>query len=245
MVAIAGLQSAWAAGLGETETPRQEPPPCPTPASRPTDAVILADRMVRRDSGQLLIDLSTRDDLQREIAEALRLVRAAYPEVAGVHAREQYRASVLILGLEAPLLQRAQSMFDAAGGVVTLRTGDRELDALNARLGLRGARLLEPLGVILCFGPEFNVAAATAVYSRLDGVSYAEPDTPVGDGPDIEVARVLGDWYLVFRHAWGDCPSGCINEQFFFIVITGGSVAQADPEAPPFRRLMRARGWGY
>lgn len=244
-VAIASLQSAWAAGLGETEIPRQEPTPCPGPVSRPSDAVILADRMVRRDSGQLLIDLSTRDEMQREIADALRLVRAAYPEVAGVHAREQYRASMLILGLEPPLLRRAQGMFDAAGGVVTLRTGVRELDALNARLGLRGARLLEPLGVIFCFGPELNVMAAAAAYARLDEVSYAEPDTYLGDGPDIAAARAHGEWYLVFRHAWGDCPSGCINEQFFVFVITGGSVAQADSEAPPIRRLMRDRGWGY
>ncbi len=243
VVAIASLQSAWAAGLGETETPRQEPTPCPAPVSRPSDAVILADRMVRRDSGQLLIDLSTRDEMQREIADALRLVRAAYPEVAGVHAREQYRASMLILGLEPPLLQRARGMFDPAGGVMTLRTGDRELDTLNAKLGLRGARLLEPLGVIFCFGPELNVVAAAAAYARLDGVSYAEPDAPVGDGPDIAAARVNGDWYLVFRNAWGDCPAGCISEQFSVFVVTGGSVAQADSAAPAIRRLMRARGW--
>ena len=248
VVAIGSLQSARAAGLGETEVPRQEPTPCPAPVSRPSDAVILADRMVRRDSGQLLIDLSTRDELQREIADALRLVRAAYPEVAGVHAREQYRASMLILGLEAPLLQRAQSMFDAAGRVVTLRTGDRELDTLNVRLGLRGAKLLEPLGVVFCFGPELNVVAAAAAYSRLDGVSYAEPDAHVRDGPDIAVARVNGDWYLVFRNAWGDCPAGCINQQFYSLVVSGGQVRraeQADYGATRFRRLMRAREWGY
>ena len=244
-VAIASLQSAWASGLGETEIRWQEPTPCPAPVSRRSDAVILADRMVRRDSGQLLVDLSTRDELQREIADALRLVRAAYPEVAGVHAREQYRASMLILGLEPPLLRRAQGMFDAAGGVVTLRSGVRELDALNARLGLRGARLQEPLGVIFCFGPELNVVAAAAAYSRLDGVSFAEPDRAVGDGPDIAATRVNGDWYLVFRNAWGDCPAGCINEQFSVFAITGGSVAQADSEAPPIRRLMRDGGWGY
>ena len=244
-VAIASLQSAWAAGLGETEILRQVPTPCPTPVCQRSDAVILADRMVRRDSSQLLVDLSARDELKREIADALRLVRAAYPEVAGVHAREQYRASMLILGLEPPLLRRAQGMFDAAGGVVTLRSGVRELDALNARLGLRGARLMESLGVILCFGPELNVVAAAAAYSRLDGVSYAEPDARLGDGPDIAAVRAHGEWYLVFRYAWGDCPSGCIGEQFSVFVITGGSVAQADSEAPPIRRLMRDRGWGY
>ena len=141
-------------------------------------------------------------------------------------------------------MSRVQGMFDGAGRVVTLRTGALELDALNAELGLRGAKLLEPLGVIFCFGPALNVAAAAAAYSKLDGISYAEPDARLGDGPDLEAARVNGDWYLVFRHAWGDCPAGCINEQFSFFVIAGGTSRQADSEAAPFRLLMAARGWG-
>ena len=244
VVAISGLQPAWAAGLGETETPRPESTPCPGPASQRSDAAILADRIAGHDSGQLLLNLACLEELEREIAGALRVVRAAHAEVAGIRARERYRPSMLILGLERPLLQRVQGMFDPAGGLVSLRTGDPGLDALNARLGLRGARFLESLGVIFCFGPELNVMAAAAAYSRLDGVSYAEPDARVGDGPDIAAARVNGDWYLVFRHAWGDCPAGCINEQFSFFAITGGGVAQADPSGAPVRWLMAEKGWG-
>jgi hypothetical protein len=151
---------------------------------------------------------------------------------------------MLILGLEPPLLRRVQGMFDGAGRVVTLRTGALELDALNAELGLRGAKLLELLGVIFCFGPALNVAAAAAAYSKLDGISYAEPDARLGDGPDLEAVRVNGEWYLVFRNAWGDCPAGCINEQLSFFVIAGGSVRQADSEAAPFGLLLADRGWG-
>ena len=243
VAAITSLQAAWAAGLGETETPAQGPAPCPPPAGERSDAAILADRIVRRDSGQLLLDLSARDQLHRELADALRLVRAAYPEVAGIHARERYRPSMLILGLEPPLLRRVQGMFDPAGEVATLRTGAPELDALNARLGLRGARPMGSLGVIYCFGPELNVIVAAAAYARLNGVSYAEPDLRLGDSPDLEAARVDGDWYLVFRNAWGDCPSGCINEQFSFFAIAGGSVTRAAPEEAPFRLLMHHRGW--
>ena len=241
--AITSLQAAWAAGLGETDTPAQGPTPCPPPAGERSDAAILADRIVRRDSGQLLLDVAIRDQLQREIADALGLVRAAYPEVAGIHARERYRPSMLILGLEPPLRRQVQGMFDPAGAVATLRTGAPELDALNARLGLRGARSMGSLGVIFCFGPELNVVTAATAYTRLSGVSHADPDTRLGDGPDIAAARIDGDWYLVFRNAWGDCPAGCINEQFFVFVITGGHVRQAHLEAAPVRLLMRGRGW--
>ena len=243
LVAFAVLHPSAASGLAETETPAPGPAPCPPPAGERSDPAILADRIVRRDGGHLLLDLAARDQLQRELAEALRLIRTAYPEVAGIHARERYRPSMLILGLEPPLLRQVQAMFDHAGEVATLRTGAPELDALNVRLGLRGARSMGSLGVIYCFGPYLNVVTAAAAYSRLSGVSYAEPDTRLGDGPDIEAVRVDGDWYLVLRNAWGDCPAGCINEQFFFFVVTGGQVRRTDDEAAPFRLLMRERGW--
>lgn len=198
---------------------------------------------MRRGNSDLRLDLSSQDELEREISDGLRQVRAAHPEVAGIQARERYRRSMLILGLEPPLRRRVQGMFDRSGGMITLRTGSRELDALNAELELRGARFLDPLGVIFCFGPDLNAVAAAVAYSKLDGVSYAEPETRLGDAPDIEAARVNGDWYLVFRNAWGDCPSGCINEQLFFFVIAGQSVRQADSEEAPFRLLMADRGW--
>ena len=243
LVVFAVLHPTAASGLAETEIPAHEPAPCPPPAGKRSDAAILADRIVRRDSGQLLIDLTARDELERELADVLMLVRAAHPDVVGSHAREQYRTAMLILGLEPPLLQRVQGTFNPSGEVATLRTGDPELDALNARLGLRGARSMGSLGVIFCFGPELNVVTAAAAYSRLSGVSYAEPDTLLGDGPDLEAARVDGDWYLVFRHAWGDCPSGCINEKFSFFVIAGGSVTRAHSDEGPFRLLMHGRKW--
>ena len=242
-VVFAVLHPTMASGLADAETPAQGPTPCPAPTGERSDAAILADRIVRRGSGKLLLDLTARDELERELADALKLVRAAHPDVAGIHARERYRPAMLILGLEPPLQRQAQGMFDNAGGVVPLRTGDRELDALNAELGLRGAKSLGPLGVIFCFGPELNVVAAAAAYSRLDGVSYAEPETRLGDGPDLEAVPVNGDWYLVFRNAWGDCPAGCINEQFFSFVITDGQVRQADLEVARLHLLMRDSGW--
>ena len=243
LVVFAVLHPTAASGLAETEIPAHEPAPCPPPAGKRSDAAILADRIAGRDRGRLLLDLAIRNELERELDAVLRLVRASHPDVAGIHAREQYRPAMLILGLEPPLLRRVQGMFNHAGEVTTLQTGAPELDALNARSGLRGARSMGSLGVIFCFGPELNVVAAAAAYSKLNRVSYAEPDLRLGDGPDVEAAPIDGDWYLVFRNAWGDCPSGCINEQFFFFVIAGGSVTRAASEEAPFRLLMHHREW--
>ena len=244
VMAAASLQNACAAGLVHSEVPSQESSLCPPPAGERSDAAILADRIMSRTSSRLLFDGSFHDELAREAEDMLRMVRAAHPGVAGIHARELYRPDTLILGLEPPMLQRVQGMFDASGRMVTLRTGAPELDSLNAELRLRGAKLLGPAAVIFCFGPALNSPAAAAVYAGLDGISYAEPDTHAGDGPDLDAARVDGDWYLIFRNAWGDCPSGCINEQLSFFVVSGGTVRPAASEAEPFRRLMAERGWG-
>ena len=244
VVAAASLQNACAAGLVDGEVPSRESAVCPPPAGKRSDAAILADRIMRRDSAQLRLDPSSRNKLAREIADVLRMVRAAHPDVASVHVRGLFRPDTLILGLEPPMLQRVQGMFDTSGRTVTLRTGAPELDSLNAELGLRGAKLLGQASVAFCFGPVLNLLPAAAAYSGLDGISYAEPDTYAGDGSDINAARADGDWYLIFRNAWGDCPSGCINEQFSFFVISGGTVSQTNSGAAPFRRLMAERGWG-
>ena len=243
VMAAASLQNACAAGLVDSEVPSRESAVCPPPAGERGDAAILADRIMSRSSSRLLFDPPIHDELAREAEDVLRMVRAAHPGVAGIHVRGLFRPDTLILGLEPPMLQRVQGMFDTSGRTVTLRTGAPELDSLNAELGLRGAKLLGQASVAFCFGPVLNLPPAAAAYSGLDGISYAEPDTYAGDGPDIDAARADGDWYLIFRNAWGDCPSGCINEQFSFFVISGGTVSQTNSGAAPFRRLMAERGW--
>jgi hypothetical protein len=54
---------------------------------------------------------------------------------------------------------------------------------------------------------------------------------------------VDGAWYLIFRDASGDCPSGCIDEQFFFFTVSAGSVMPGDAGAAPFQTLLAERGW--
>ena len=46
----------------------------------------------------------------------------------------------------------------------------------------------------------------------------------LGDGSDIEAAWVDGAWYLVFREAWGDCPSGCLYWALHYFIEREGEV---------------------
>ena len=243
LVVLAGLQQACAAGLGGSADAARESFRCPAPPGDRPEAAILADRILSRTGSRLVFVPSHRDELAGEIAEVIHAVRTAHPDVAGIWARELVRPDTLILAIEPPLAQPVRGMFDDSGRVVALRTGGPELDSLNDAVGLRGAKLLNASTVLFCFAPVLNVPAAAAAYAGLDGISHAEPDAFVGDGPDIEAARVHGTWYLIFRDASGDCPSGCINERLFYFTVSEGAVMQGDPEAAPFQRLMAERGW--
>ena len=52
---------------------------------------------------------------------------------------------------------------------------------------------------------------------------------------------------MVARRAWGDCPSGCINEELYFFIVDGNEVDQVDPAQAmgiaEFRELVMNRGW--
>ena len=53
-------------------------------------------------------------------------------------------------------------------------------------------------------------------------------------------------WYVLARRAWGDCPSGCINDEFFFFIVNGVDVERIDPAQAmgiaEFRELVTNRG---
>ncbi len=59
------------------------------------------------------------------------------------------------------------------------------------------------------------------------------PDAQMGDGPGIQALHADGDWFLVFRDAWGDCPSGCLFSELHFFVADENRIARIDSEDAP------------
>lgn len=92
-----------------------------------------------------------------------------------------------------------------------------------------------------------NVFQASLLYSALDGIDHAQPDMLLGDGPDIEASKAGGTWYVVFRRAWGDCPAGCLHQEFRFFTVSDGRVDQLAParaaDTDAFAALLAERGW--
>ena len=209
-----------------------------------SDARVLADRMLRRQSPGLLLNLERRDRLSQEIGHVLGQLREAYPKTWEVSARMDHRPGMLLVGLKPALLTPLMSALQEDATL----TGNVEFDALNERLGLSDAHIFLHAGVAaLHFAKYVNLDAASRAYRKTPGVMFAEPDAQLGDGPDIEVVKVQGIWYVVVRKAWGDCVSGCTHEELSFYTVENGRVhrieAQQALQEAAFAKLAEIRGW--
>lgn len=240
-LAVFALVFACALQTGETETASHEMAEDPDTVS---DAGVLADRMLRRQSSGLLLDPERRDRLSQEIGQVLGQLREAYPKTWEVSARMDHRPGMLLVGLK-PALLATLVLAQRENGTLT---GNAEFDALNERLGLSDAQVFRRAGVAaLHFAKYVNLEAASKAYRKIPGVLFAEPDAQLGDGPDIEAVRMQEIWYVVVREAWGDCVSGCTHEELSFYTIENDKVrrieAQQALQEAAFAKLAEIRGW--
>ena len=232
------------AGLDAPLVVRVEPREVVTPA----EAVVLAHRILQRESAALLLDAGHRDALAREIEAVLARIRDADPSAAAVMVRPSHVHGRLILDLDPDLLETLSGLLDSATGPIALRTGQAEFDALNARLGLSTVTLYPPFGIaVFHIDEHVNIGAAIEAYPALAGVARAEPDVHLGDGPDIDASKIGGSWHVVVRKAWGDCPSGCLQQQLSFFSVTDTEVTRIEQVRAigmvEFVALGEGRGW--
>ena len=186
--------------------------------------------------------------LGHQVKQALSLIRRAYPAMAEVHVREEYRPGRIILGLEGELRDTVVGTWNDENALAPPPTGHAAFDALNAKLGLRAAETLRHGGfAFLDVDERVDVVEAAFAYFMIDGVDYARPEWAVGDGPDIDAAKVQGAWHFVFRNAWGDCPAGCIHSELSFFTVVGVAIQRIEPPEAramePFATLLADRGW--
>lgn len=149
-----------------------------------------------------------------QIAMDLMTIRLLYPEVAEITARPDW----------------------IPGGVLVRLSGDAwedyqagEYTALDSMNTLLGASIISEYPMISllylrteeCYHPDFLVAE----YGQIEGIIYAEPNGVGGDGDDIFSTEV---GYYTFKHGYGDCPAGCIYEDYWVFQVDGGTVTLLD-----------------
>ena len=214
-----------------------------------SEAELLAARILQREGRLFPADEAARRGLTRDIEAVLSRIRDKYQEMAEIVARETPETPRgVILELEPDLLDAVDRVVGNASTPVPLRTGNVEFDCLNALLGLRAVDAFPFFDtVVFHFEHPIDFMESVARYSTIEGVGYVEPNALLGDGPDIGMRRSQQDWYVVFRDASGDCPSGCVYEELHFFVVKGGEVERVVParalEMPEFSVIVVERGW--
>ncbi len=208
-----------------------------------SDAEILADIILARETEDFFFDIPRRNQLVGEIEGVLSLIRAAYPLMNGIHAREGSEPGMLWIRLERDFYEILKEMLQDKQGSFRFETGNAEFDALNAKLGVQNVRWGGDTfkSVFLYFDQRVNLRVAIEAYSMVEGVGEVWRNPSVGDRPDIKAFKQGATWYVIFRNGWGDCPAGCIYEESFCFTVTGTDVATI-PTAqaqtmPPFQEL--------
>ena len=194
-----------------------------------SEPTILADRVLADQSDALLFDIEKRDILISEIEQVLKLVRETHPATAEISALENNQPGALIVGLTSGLMKSVSEIVGGENRYITLYTGNEEFDALSSRLGVHAILPYKVFdNVILYFKFPVNLLQAQIEYSMIAGVEDAKLNSQLGDFFDIEMVKSKNEWFLKFRKAWGDCPSGCLFEELMFFRVREGEVKRIE-----------------
>ena len=80
--------------------------------------------------------------------------------------------------------------------------------------------LLDWLGLTgLSFRGRLHAHRLAELYSVLPGTWAVSPAASRGDWPNVYSRQTREGMTYLFRHGWGDCPSGCIYSEFWYFRV--------------------------
>jgi len=209
-----------------------------------TDGFIMATDILKEGSSELKISRRTRDALSAEIDGVLALVRTGRPNLESIHARA-HTTSLVEVNLEPELMNRLVDLWNEGEVSGSFVTGAPDFDLLNAVVGLCDIYPLRSIDwVFLYLDSTVNGWVAANLYESAAGVLDSFSGSFKLDNPVVEAVKQSDTWFVVFRDAWGDCPSGCLKEELFFYAVTDGEVTEvhrADAFADPAFQQVLAR----
>lgn len=153
-------------------------------------------------SGKLLAPQS----VVQKIAEDLKTIRAAYPQVKDVVHSAPWVVGELIAKLS-----------DAQFGRILLKYGP-----VTSSKSFGEYKLLK-------FTEKYNPVVLAKELTAKNLVTSAEPNNIVGGGDRIRYQAGVYE----FSHGWGDCPSGCLNRHYWkFSVSPSGAKLISESGSP-------------
>ncbi|UCB53125.1 MAG: hypothetical protein JSV10_03320 [Candidatus Zixiibacteriota bacterium] len=80
--------------------------------------------------------------------------------------------------------------------------------------------ILYIMGIVtLVFRGRLHPYRLEEIYEGLPGAWAVSATGYVGDGPNVHPRQTMGGLTYLFRNGWGDCPAGCINNEYWYFVL--------------------------
>ncbi len=156
------------------------------------------------------------DDLYNQALEDLVAIRstfgAEFESIKHITFRTPWIVGSLIVGFNDATAQKV-----ANGEYYAWDEPNKKYQVTKIDKGLVGS-----IGsVVLHFKGRLHPRRLAKLYAVLPGVRYAQPNVRIGDSPTIYPRKIESGITYLFRAAWGDCPSGCINSVYWYFVVEG------------------------
>ena len=219
----------------------------------PTETNVEALILIQGHTKDGFIDI----ELIEEINEGLRAIRSHYPEMENILAR--HRFSIRSLNLE--LSGKARKIIKSKVKKKSKKTSDEwekshnrihgisfeeelgigEIDELNTKYGVESWSSNIGLDessdyLTLNFNAPMDIWTLKDIYSSLPMVERVLLDPSIGDGDEIFFLPRGDSLLFAFKHGWGDCPSGCINNHYYYYTyVKSDHNVIKEGELPPDR----------
>ncbi len=215
--------------------------PEPTPQIDPRPAETEAQQLA------LLLSGETRPppELSRQIQTDLSSIRSSYskdiPMVAQRRFWTPWSTNRIVLGIE-------KDSLDA------IKNGTyHDWDELNREYRATSLYIYKIGPQVMSFDGNYHPSGLTQEYFKLPGVVFASAVSWPGDGPMIKPVRIGDQFTYLFRDAWGDCPAGCIEKEFWYFTfddkqeptLAGHWNPQNDPKEPDWWNTLRQEMGNY
>jgi hypothetical protein len=167
------------------------------------------EQLALRHSDGIVADQDVYDRIVRDVTR----IRAEDADVSEIGYWPPNDGKTLLLGVDGATWDAMQSdgysdwncLIDSYPVENTTYEKYTSLDMYTVQIELRGIYNLEPIA---------------AQFAELPGVSSAEPNFGIGDGPTICLTPSDAVWHYVFDQAGGDCPAGCTTHLYTYFTVS-------------------------
>ncbi|KAG4065017.1 hypothetical protein HA402_004140 [Bradysia odoriphaga] len=146
--------------------------------------------------------------LVQKIADELKAIRTAYPQVNNVVHSAPWVVGELIAEFS-----------------------DAQFGRIPSEYGEVTSRILFGEHKVLKFAEQYNPVVLAEELTTKKLVNFAEPNSVIGGGDSIRYDSQTGVYE--FTHGWGDCPSGCINRHYWKFSVSPSGVTLLSESGTP------------